>query len=89
MMVSEVILTSDSAEAWDDIVCHVGKVSLNLPEMAWLSYVLPLLPDSEQLFPRGKWASIQELKRQLEECAKSRAESVRVELSERGIYDVN
>lgn len=76
-MNTDVILTSATAEAWDGLnLCYVGRINLNLPEMSWLSYVLPLLPDDERVFPHGKWASIQELNRQLIECAKTVATQI-------------
>lgn len=46
---------------------------VNSPEtMAWLVLLLKLIPDSEKVFPLGKWATIQEIERQLQECAKQR-----------------
>ena len=37
--------------------------------MAWVVLVLKRVDDREQIFPRGKWATIQEIERQLDECA--------------------
>ncbi len=38
-------------------------------KMAFIVLILKKLPDTEDTFPRGKWATIQEIKRQLDECA--------------------
>lgn len=45
----------------------------------WMSSrvkILKYIPDDEKIFPRGKWATIQEMERQIEENAKYRAEQV-------------
>ena len=48
---------------------------VNPPEtMAWFVILLKYIPDSEEVFPLGKWATIQEIERQLQECAKHRME---------------
>ena len=44
--------------------------TLENPErMAWIALLLRRLPD--EIFPFGKWATIQEIERQLNECADS------------------
>ena len=44
--------------------------AVELPErMAWIVLLLKRLPDDDGVFPHGKWATIQEIERQLDECA--------------------
>jgi hypothetical protein len=53
---------------------HALKQDFNafeLPErMAFVVLRLKRLPDDDKSFPRGKWATIQEIERQLEDCVK-------------------
>ena len=35
-------------------------------EWAWLCYLLKAAPDTAEWFPKGKWATIQEIERQLD-----------------------
>lgn len=37
--------------------------------MAWIVLLLKKLEDRPEWFPRGKWATIQEIERQLDHCA--------------------
>uniref|UniRef100_A0A6M3KD76 Uncharacterized protein n=1 Tax=viral metagenome TaxID=1070528 RepID=A0A6M3KD76_9ZZZZ len=37
--------------------------------MAWVCILLRKVPDKEEWFPRGKWATIQEIERQLDAAA--------------------
>jgi len=67
--------TADALDALD-VTAGVGRINVNLPEMAWLVLVLKELPDSERTFPRGKWATIQHIEGQLREAAKLRADDV-------------
>ena len=69
-----VMLTGIAADALCDIVCHVGRVNVDLPSMAWLLLVGKELPDNETRFPHGKWATLQESVRQLTKCAKHAAQ---------------
>jgi hypothetical protein len=38
--------------------------------VAWLTYLLRHVPDSEDVFPSGKWATIQRLQELVDEYAK-------------------
>ena len=60
-----------TAEALDDLVCHVGTVNVSMENMAWLALVLRELPDTPERFPNGKWATIQHLESQLQIAAKA------------------
>ena len=52
-------------------------VRVNSPEhMAWVARVLRHVPDSETAFPSGKWATIQHIEAQVDECAKVRAAEI-------------
>ena len=65
-------ITRDGLNSLDMIVVH----RVNPPEtMAWLVILLKYIPDTEEVFPLGKWATIQEIERQLQECAKHRVEA--------------
>ena len=53
----------------------IDVYAIDSPEkMAWIVLLLKEIPDSEENFPFGKWATIQEIERQLQECAKHRME---------------
>lgn len=53
---------------------------LSPPEtMAWLVLLLKQIPDTEEVFPHGKWATIQNIESQLEECAKDYIDYIRKE----------
>lgn len=41
--------------------------------MAWVVLVLTKLDDAPWMFPRGKWATIQHIQQQLDECAEDAA----------------
>lgn len=48
---------------------------VNSPEwMAWFVKLLKYVPDDEKVFPRGKWATIQSIEQQLEDCARETIE---------------
>ncbi len=64
-------LLPSTAEALDGVVCHVGRVNASLGDMAWLALVCRDLPNTEEYFPRGKWATIQRLDEQLHVAAKA------------------
>ena len=65
-------ITRDGLNGLDMIVVH----RVNPPEtMAWFVILLKYIPDTEEVFPLGKWATIQEIERQLQECAKHRVEA--------------
>ena len=66
-----VTLTPATAAALDalDVVERVGTVNLNMPEMAWLWFVLRVTPDNAKTFPHGKWATIQAIEGQIEDAA--------------------
>lgn len=53
-----------------EAIGHALKQDFNTTEtperMAWILLLLKQLPD--EVFPYGKWATIQSIKRQLEEC---------------------
>jgi hypothetical protein len=50
---------------------------VNPPEiMAWLVLLLKRIPDSDEVFPLGKWATIQSIQEQLEKCARSYIKSI-------------
>ena len=70
----EVHLYPHTAEALDGIVCHVGQLNLNMPDMSWLYQVAKCLPDTEKYFPCGKWATIQCIEAQIERAAKQAVE---------------
>jgi hypothetical protein len=54
----------------------IDVYAIDSPEkMAWIVLLLKEIPDSEKNFPFGKWATIQEIERQLQECAKHRVEA--------------
>ena len=42
--------------------------------MAWIVWLLKLIEDTDEYFPRGKWATIQSIESQLSECAVSALE---------------
>ena len=69
-MSDTIIMSLRTAEA----IGHALKQDFNtteLPErMAWIVLRLKRLP--EEIFPYGKWATIQEIERQLDECADTR-----------------
>lgn len=49
----------------------------NAPErMAYVVLVLKKLDDRPEWFPKGKWATIQEIERQLHACADEQAEAI-------------
>lgn len=49
---------------------------VNSPEwMAWFVQLLKHVPDSEKVFPHGKWATIQSIEQQIEACAKDYMET--------------
>ena len=51
--------------------------SVELPErMAGVVLILRRLEDRAEWFPKGKWATIQEIERQLEKCADAEAARV-------------
>lgn len=53
--------------------------TVETPErMAWVSLVLRRLKDEWHVFPRGKWATINEIDRQLEHAAIHKAEGCTV-----------
>ena len=58
---------------FDDIGDH-GTV--NFERMAWIALVLRSVPDSPQTFPRGKWATIQSIERQLWQAARDAAAEI-------------
>lgn len=71
-----VTLLPSTARALDEYVCPVGTVNANLEAMAWLWFVLRETPDTEGRFPRGKWATVQAVERQLIEAAKHTVRTV-------------
>lgn len=50
---------------WCDIYVYMDP-----EQVAWLAFKLELVPDTEENFPRGKWATIQHLQSMLREEAK-------------------
>ena len=68
-----VVLSSRTAEA----LSRVGIGDFNpveLPErMAFVALVLGHIADLPEFFPKGKWATIQEIERQVGMCAQHRA----------------
>ena len=52
-------------------------------DVAYRVLVLKKLKDDDAVFPRGKWATIQELERQLDACAESRIAELRKDALER------
>ena len=43
---------------------------VNSPEwMAWFVHLLKHVPDSSEVFPHGKWATIQSIEEQINQCA--------------------
>ena len=70
-------LLPSTAEALDELVCgHVGRVNVDLQQMSWIARVLRVLEDREEWFPHGKWATIQNIERQLDEAAAARAAEI-------------
>jgi len=69
-MSDTITMLSRTAEA----IGHALKQDFNTTEsperMAWIVLRLKRLPD--EVFPHGKWATIQEIERQLDECADTR-----------------
>lgn len=41
--------------------------------VAWLTFRLKYVPDSEEVFPKGKWATIQRLQQMVDDYAKHEA----------------
>jgi hypothetical protein len=70
---SIVTLTARTAEALSNL--GIGDFNgVEQPErMAWVVLVLRKLKDQPIVFPRGKWATIQEIERQLDHAAVERA----------------
>lgn len=68
-MTDSIELSGVAAEA----LSRIGLGDFNrveLPErMAWVALVLKKQEDKPEWFPRGKWATIQEIERQLDLCA--------------------
>jgi hypothetical protein len=71
-----VCLLTSTAEALDELVCHVGRVNVDLPSMAWLLFVCRELEDTETRFPHGKWATIQHIEARLTAAAKVQAREI-------------
>lgn len=65
-------LSQETADALDALgfVGYVGVCNVDLPTMAWLTFVLKEVKDEARTFPRGKWATIQHIEEQLTEAAK-------------------
>jgi len=57
----------------------IGDFSaVETPErMAWVARVLRCIPDDEGAFPHGKWATIQNIERQVDEAAQACASAVK------------
>jgi len=50
---------------------------VELPErMAWILLILKKLPDTESIFPHGKWATIQNIEGQLDGAARDAVEAL-------------
>ena len=79
-------LSNDTANALNQLeICgYVGRVNSDEPAMAWLFFVARELPDTDQIFPRGKWATIQHIEGQLIKMAQLRAEQVTKEMNNDG-----
>ncbi len=82
----EVELSGVSAEALDrlDVCGHVGRINVDLPQMAWLWFVAQEIEDNEDTFPRGKWATLQHIEAQLRATAKETARAALAALEEVG-----
>ena len=62
-------LTSRAAEGIG-LALHQDFNKVELPErMAWVVLLLRKIEDNEELFPMGKWATIQSIERQLDAAA--------------------
>ncbi len=74
----EVHILPKSADAFDslEIVGDVGRVNVDLSKIAWLVLILTYLPDEADIFPHGKWATIQHLQSQLDFSASARSAEV-------------
>lgn len=66
-------LLRSTASALDGLVCYVGTQNVSMENMAWLWFVCRELPDSEELFPHGKWATVQHIEGQLVLAAQTKA----------------
>lgn len=72
MFLGMVEVTHATAEALDSMVVFGDVTRLIEPEKAaWVTSVLRELPDTDTLFPRGKWATIQHIEQQVTEQAKA------------------
>ena len=78
MRYGEVELSPETAAALNalGIVGHMGTLNIDLPDMAWLAWVLRHIPDDHEYFPLGKWATIEDIKDQVRFSAKHRAAEV-------------
>jgi len=56
----------------------------SLQDMAWAAYVLRRVVDVTDVFPQDKWATIQEIERQLSLAALDVANQINNDLSEGG-----
>jgi len=75
-MADSILLSSAVADALSRI--GIGDFNgVELPErMAYVSLILRRLEDREELFPRGKWATIQEIERQVDTCVRTRISEI-------------
>ncbi len=65
-----------SREAREGIILALATVDfgdlfswVSLERAAWMFFVLRSLPDRPEWFPKGKWATLQEIERQLDKEA--------------------
>ena len=67
-------LKPDTLQALANLCSRKGWADLygyGEPEqIAWLSFLLEFVDDSEEVFPRGKWATIQRLQDLVREAAR-------------------
>jgi hypothetical protein len=58
------------SEALDESGWDVGKSWIDLPTCAAIFFLLKYSPDDPELFPKGKWATLQRLEELIEKAIK-------------------
>ncbi len=77
MIADRIELSSRVADALSDL--GLGEINrCETPDrMAWIVLVLRRLDDTPERFPHGKWATIQSIESQLEQCADFTASGIK------------
>lgn len=68
-MADSIALSQSTADAFSRIGIGDFNVIEQPERMAWVVAVLRRLPDRLEWFPRGKWATIQQIEMQVDACA--------------------